>query len=108
MAVWFEQELTLNPTPWAVVAFGVYVPSHISIRCREYHSLIPSVLASLSAMSFSISPRAFAMSSPMPGSRGIKPVRPLTMLPGDIGVGVEPESLADVGIRFCPTSEVLS
>lgn len=69
---------------------------------------MPSASASLSAMSFSISPSAFAISSPIPGSRGIKLLRLLTIPPGDNDVDVEPEPLVEVEMRFWPTPEVLS
>ena len=38
------QEDTFSPA-FNVVALGVYVPSHIFIRCILYHCLIPSSLA---------------------------------------------------------------
>jgi hypothetical protein len=49
-AVWFVQEETFSWAPDAV-AFGVNVPSHISIRCQLYHCLIPNSDASSSATS---------------------------------------------------------
>jgi len=88
------------------VAFGVYVPSHISIKCMLYHCLIPSSAESLSATS----PIMLLMSSP------ISPSIVLVMLsatllksdPIEVAVGVEPDEEVVVGMRLWPSVEVFS
>jgi hypothetical protein len=76
------------------VAFGAYEPSHISIKCKLYHCLIPSSLANLSA------------TSPIMPSKS--PSIVLVILcaialkkePIDVAVGVEPEDVVVVGMRL--------
>ncbi len=101
MAVWFEQVLTFRCAPFSV-AFGVYVPSHRSIKCKLYHCLIPNSLANLSA------------TSPMMPFKS--PSIVLEMLwaillkkePIDVAVGEAPDEVVVVGIRLWPSVEVLS
>jgi hypothetical protein len=50
IAVWFEQVVTFRLAPFSI-AFGVYVPSHKSIKCKLYNCLMPNFAASLSATS---------------------------------------------------------
>ncbi len=101
IAVWFEQVLTFNLAPFSV-AFGVYVPSHISIKCKLYHCLIPNSFANLSA------------TSPMILSKSPSIVfvtlcaKLLINEPIDVEVGVELEEVVAVGIRSCPSVDVFN
>jgi hypothetical protein len=93
MAVWLEQVLTFKLAPFSV-AFGAYVPSHKSIKCKLYHCLMPNSAASLSATSFTIPSR----------SPSIVLVtflaRPLKKEPIDVAVGVGPVDVVVVGMRL--------
>jgi hypothetical protein len=101
IAVGCVQDETFNRAPEAV-AFGVYVPSHMFIKCMLYHCLIPSFPASLSA------------TSPLMPSNSL-PIFP----PIDLGLfwdtlrniapkdGVESEGLF-VGIKVFPSVEVFN
>ena len=101
IAVWFEQVLTFRFAPFSV-AFGVYVPSHRSIKCKLYHCLIPNSLASLSA------------TSPMMLSKSPSIVLVtlcailLKKEPIEVAVAVGPDEVVVVGIRLWPSVEVLS
>ena len=94
------------------VAFGAYVPSHRSIKCKLYHCLIPNSAASLSA----ISPTMLLISpSISPSIPWIVAFALETMLlkkePIEVAVGVAPDVVVGVvvlGMRLCPRVEVLS
>lgn len=84
------------------VAFGAYNPSHMSIKCKEYHCWIPSSLASLSATSLarslsssSIDVVMFSPSDSIHESR-------------DVGVDELDEEVEVALTRLCPRVEVLS
>ena len=94
------------------VAFGAYVPSHISIKCRLYHCLIPSSEASLSAISpimLLISP---SISPSIPWIVAFaSPTILLKKEPMEVAVGVGPDEVVGVvvlGTRLWPRVEVLS
>jgi hypothetical protein len=92
------QDVTFCCAP-GPVAFGVYDPSHISIRCILYHCWIPNSAASLSA-TFPIMP---SKSLPMELRKS------RVMLPRiDPREGVEPEPEDAVGMILWPRVEVLS
>lgn len=81
------------------VGFGVYVPIHISIKCKLYHWWIPSFSASLSATSSRISSNS-SIISPL-GS----PAMSLSHEPTEVGSEDEPEVVGEVS---WPRLEVLS
>jgi hypothetical protein len=102
IAVWFEHVLTLRWAPFSV-AFGVYVPSHRSIKCRLYHCLIPSSLANLSATSLMMPSRSPSIVLVTLCARLLKnePIEDEV----EVGFGLE---VVVLGIRLWPRVEVLS
>ena len=106
IAVTFVQDVTFSCAP-DTVAFGVYVPSHMSIICILYHCLIPSSEASLSAPS----PMMLFRSLPTPFSLGLTTLgasRP-NIEARDEPVEAEPEEEeVVVEMRLWPSIEVLS
>jgi len=101
IAVWFEQVLTFRFAPLCV-ALGVYVPSQRSIKCKLYHCLIPSSLASLSAISPAIESKSPSMVLVTLCARLLKNE------PIEVAVAEGPEEVVAVGIRLWPRVEVLS
>jgi len=80
----------------------VNVPSHISIKCIEYHCLIPSSAANLSAISPSKPPRSPSIVLEM------LCVMLLNQDVREVAVAVELLEVVDVGTRTWPSVEVLS
>ena len=89
-----------------VVAFGLKLPSQMSIRCRLYHCLMPSSFASLSAMSPAISLPIFSK-SPSIVELMLWP-RLLKNEPIEVTVAEGLEEVVVVGMSWWPSVEVLS